>query len=103
MTTGAAMRTEAATLLQAAPAAARVPFEDDGARRWIEYRPRPRPGVSLDALGPAGRKAAHRLLAAALRPHAFAQATVVMALEEVLDRQEGYRRGGGTNDHSGSG
>jgi hypothetical protein len=99
MTTAAAMRTEAAALLRAAPATVRVPFDDDGARRWIEYRPRPRPGVSLGALDPAGRKAAHRLLATALRPHAFAQATVVLALEEVLDRQEGYRRGRHSNDY----
>src|SRR5947207_13074667 len=67
-------------------------FDDDGARRWIEYRPQPRPGVSLADLDVAGRKAAHRLLATALGTHAFAQAVTVMALEEVLDRAEGYRR-----------
>jgi hypothetical protein len=61
---------------------------DDGKRRWIEYRPEPRPGLALADMGPAARKAAHRLLATALSPAAFAQATAVMALEEVLDRRE---------------
>ena len=99
MTTAAAMRAEAGALLSVAPAAG-LPFQDDAHRRWIEYRPRPRPGVSLGALDPDGRKAAHRLLATALRPHAFAQATVVLALEEVLDRDEGHRRGRHSNDYT---
>jgi len=98
MTTAAAMRAEAATLLSAAPEVG-LPFGDEH-RRWLEYRPRPRPGVSLGALDPDGRKAAHRLLATALRPHAFAQATVILALEEVLDREEGYRRGRHSNDYT---
>ncbi|MET7419118.1 DUF3500 domain-containing protein [Dactylosporangium sp. NPDC005555] len=99
MTTAAAMRAEAADLLSEAPGVG-LPFEDDAHRRWIEYRPRPRPGVSLGALDPAGRKAAHRLLATGLREHAFAQATVILALEEVLDRREGYRRGRHSNDYT---
>ena len=68
--------------------AATRPFDDDHARRWIEYRPQPRPGLSLADLGLVGRKAAHRLLATALSPPAFAQAMTVIALEEVLDRRE---------------
>ncbi|MFF5228051.1 DUF3500 domain-containing protein [Dactylosporangium sp. NPDC000521] len=99
MTTAAAMRAEAAALLALAPGVG-LPFEDDAQRRWIEYRPRPRPGVRLGALDPEGRKAAHRLLATGLRPHAFAQATVIVALEEVLDREEGYRRGRHSNDYT---
>lgn len=91
------MRAEAGALVRSAPAVGR-PF-DDAQRRWIEYRPRPRPGVSLGALDPAARKTAHRLLATALRPHAFAQATVILALEEVLDREEGYRRGRHSDDY----
>ena len=75
------------------------PFDDDAARRWIEYRPRPRPGVSLIDLGTGARKAAHRLLATALSPHAYAQATAVFALEEVLDRREGWRRGRHSDDY----
>ena len=74
-------------------------FDDDGARRWIEYRPEPRPGVSLADLDGAARKAAHRLLGSALSTHAFAQAASVMALEEVLDRAEGGRRGRHSDDY----
>jgi hypothetical protein len=98
MTTAAAMRAEAKGLLTLAPAVG-LPFGDDAHRRRIEYRPRSRPGVSLGDLDPDGRKAAHRLLATALRPHAFAQATVILALEEVLDREEGNRRGRHSNDY----
>jgi len=79
-------------------AAAMRAFDDDQ-RRWIEYRPRPRPGVSLGATGGAARKAAHRLLATGLSPHAYAQAMAVLALEEVLDRQEGWRRGRHSDDY----
>ena len=80
-------------------AQARRDFDDDRARRWIEYRPEPRPGVSLADLDPAGRKAAHQLLACALSTHAFAQAAGIMALEEVLDRAEGGRRGRHSDDY----
>jgi Protein of unknown function (DUF3500) len=68
------------------------PFDDDTARRWIEYRPEPRPGLCLAGLGVPARKAVHRLLATVLSPHAYAQAMTVVALEEVLDRAEGWRR-----------
>ena len=71
----------------------------DRQRRWIEYRPRPRPGVSLADLAATARKAAHRLLATALSPAAFAQAMAVIALEEVLDRREGGQRGRHSEDY----
>jgi Protein of unknown function (DUF3500) len=64
------------------------PFADDLARRWLEYRPRPRPGACLADLSGAARKAAHRLLSTALSDHAYAQAMGIVALEEVLDRRE---------------
>jgi hypothetical protein len=95
----AAMRHVATDLLAHAGDDARRPFADDGARRWIEYRPRPRPGASLADLDPAGRKAAHRLLASALSTPAFAQACAVMALEEVLDRAEGGGRDRCSDDY----
>src|SRR5215813_2800863 len=79
--------------------AGQLPFDDDAARRWIEYRPRPRPGVCLAELDPPGHKAAHRLLATALSTHAYAQAVAIMALEEVLDRAEGYARNRYSNDY----
>ncbi|SCG50348.1 DUF3500 domain-containing protein [Micromonospora halophytica] len=96
------MRTAATVLLGAlgepARAAAGHRFDDEG-RRWLEYRPRPRPGVCLADLDTAGRKAAHRLLATALSPGAYAQAMAVVALEEVLDRAEGWRRGRHSGDY----
>jgi hypothetical protein len=99
----AEMRTAAAamwrTLDESQRAAAARSFDDTTARRWIEYRPRPRPGVSLAELDQAGRKSAHRLLATALSQHAYAQAMTVLALEEVLDRHEGWARGRHSDDY----
>ncbi len=86
------MRRVATTLLQQFDddqrALAHLPFADDGARRWLEYRPESRPGACLATLTLDGRKAAHRLLATALSDRAFAQAMAIVALEEVLDRRE---------------
>lgn len=96
------MDTEARTFLaglsDAQHALAALPF-DDGQRRWLEYRPRPRPGLLLADMGPATRKAAHRLLATALSPPAYAQAMTVIALEEVLDRREDWQRGRHSEDY----
>ena len=75
------------------------PFTDDAARRWLEYRPRRRPGVSLVQLDGTARKAAHRLLATGLSEHAYAQAMGIIGLEEVLDRREQWRRGRNSNDY----
>jgi Protein of unknown function (DUF3500) len=95
------MRAAAAVLLDNLTgeqrALAALPFGDDAARRWLEYRPEPRPGACLAGLSVAARKAAHRLLSTALSDHAFAQAMGIVALEEVLDRQER----GAMNRHSG--
>lgn len=74
-------------------------FDDESARRWIEYRPRPRPGLCLGDLDSAARKATFRLLATGLSPHAYAQAMAVIALEEVLDRREDWARGRHSNDY----
>ncbi|MEH1016027.1 DUF3500 domain-containing protein [Micromonospora sp. CPCC 206060] len=97
------MRSAASALLGALDGptreAATYPFTDDAARRWLEYRPRPRPGACLADLDRAGRKAVHRLLATALSPHAYAQAMTIIALEEVLDRAEGWRRGRHSGDY----
>ena len=89
------MRGAAAALLglltDGQKALAALPFADDKARRWLEYRPETRPGACLATLSPAARKAAHRLLATGLSEPAYAQAMVITALEEVLDRREGWR------------
>ena len=75
------------------------PFADDAARRWLEYRPRSRPGACLAELSGAATKAAHRLLATGLSEHAYAQAMGIVALEEVLDRKEQWRRGRHSGDY----
>jgi hypothetical protein len=75
------------------------PFTDDAARRWLEYRPRRRPGACIAELSGTARKAAHRLLATGLSEHAYAQAMGIVALEEVLDREEQWRRGRHSGDY----
>ena len=86
------MRQEAAALLRELDAGQRelvaLEFGDDAARRWIEYRPNPRPGGCLGLMSMTGRKAAHRLLATGLSERCFAQAMAIVALEEVLDLRE---------------
>lgn len=74
-------------------------FGDDAARHWLEYRPRARPGACLADFDRRARKAAMRLLATGLSPHAYAQAVMIIGLEEVLDRYEGWGRGRHSNDY----
>lgn len=97
------MRSHATGLLAALPGEQREraarPFADDVARRWIEYRPLPRPGASLAFMNLQARKAAHRLLACGLSEHAFAQAMGIVSLEEVLDLREGGRRSRHSSDY----
>ena len=97
------MRSAATRLLTAAGDEQRRfaarPFADHAARRWLEYRPRRRPGACLGELSGAARKAAHRLLATGLSEHAYAQAMGIVALEEVLDRKEQWRRGRHSGDY----
>src|SRR6266487_2213244 len=78
---------------------AALSFADDAARRWLEYRPRSRPGACIAELSGTARKAAHRLLATGLSEHAYAQAMGIVALEEVLDRKEQWRRGRHSGDY----
>ena len=97
------MRAAALALLAALDdqqrAFAAQPFGDDAARRWLEYRPRRRPGASIAHMDEIPRKAAHRLLSTGLSEHAYAQAMGIIALEEVLDRREQWRRGRHSNDY----
>ncbi len=99
----AQMRSAATGLLAALDgeqrAAAALPFANEAARRWIEYRPSHRPGACLALMSPAARKAAHRLLATALSDHCYAQAMAIVALEEVLDRQEQGQLGRHSGDY----
>jgi hypothetical protein len=91
------MRSLANVLIKALPGEQRElaarPFTDDVARRWIEYRPLPRPGARLADMSLEARKAAHQLLATGLSEHTFAQAMGIIALEEVLDLRERGQRG----------
>jgi hypothetical protein len=97
------MRSAAMVLLRAMDdeqrARAALPFGDEQARRWLEYRPRRRPGACLALLDPAARKAAHRMLATGLSDRAYAQAMAIIALEEVLDRRERWQRGRHSGDY----
>src|SRR5260221_257929 len=97
------MRSAATVLLKALTGRQRElaarPFADDAARRWLEYRPRPRPGACIADMSTDARKAAHRLLATGLSEHAYAQAMVIIALEDVLDRREGWQRGRHSSDY----
>jgi hypothetical protein len=95
------MRTAATALLERLDGERRVLAHrplDDQRLRWLEYRPQSRPGACLADLDRDARKAAHRLLATGLSPHAYAQAMTIVALEEVLDRQESWYRGRHSND-----
>ncbi len=106
MTTGTVserMRSAAVALVRGLDdeqrAQAALPFANEAARRWLEYRPSRRPGVCLGLLSLNARKAAHRLLATALSDRAYAQAMAIIALEEVLDRQEGWQFGRHSSDY----
>ena len=72
-------------------------FGDDATRRRWTYLPGERPGLSLTAMTPDQQKLALQLLASALSIEGYATATVIMALEDVLDTIEG----GGRHRHRG--
>jgi len=74
-------------------------FADATERRRWTYLPGERAGVSFGELDRGGRKAVHRLVAAGLQPHAYAQVAAIMALEDVLDHSEGARRGRHNTDY----
>jgi hypothetical protein len=86
----AGMARRAHALLDLVGDDARLPLDDD--RRAWTYLPGRRRGLSLAGLDRAGAKAVLRLLALGLRPHAYAQAAAVMALEDVLHESEGEDR-----------
>jgi hypothetical protein len=73
------------------------PFDDSTLQR-LEYQPQPRPGVSLADLDVDTRKAVHHLLATGMSLHAYSQAMVLMAMEEIQDRHENWRKSRHSND-----
>lgn len=72
------------------PAAAQR-FEDEEVRRDWHYIPRERGGLALSVMTSPQEKAAYDLLASGLSVPAFAAATTVIGLEDVLDEVEGKR------------
>lgn len=73
-------------------AAATFPFPDEDQRRDWHYRPRQRPGLAVSGMDSAQRWSAYRLLAAGVSFTAFAAAATIIALEDVLDEEERYRK-----------
>lgn len=67
-----------------------LPFDRADRRRWA-YTAGDRTGVPLWMLSRSQTKTAFRLLAVLVAPAAFARATAIMALEDVLDQLEGGR------------
>lgn len=66
-------------------------FADDDERRSWAYFPRDFPGLPLREMDGAQRKLTHALVASGLSIHAYAQATTIMALDDVLNEIEGRR------------
>jgi hypothetical protein len=79
---------------------AALAFGDEAARRDWHYVPRLRRGLSLADMDASQERLAYRLLASGLSLHAFAQATTIIALEDVLDVMEGGRAGRHRADYS---
>ena len=78
-------------LAPAAVEAATLPFEGghEERRTWA-YWPTARRGVPLHALDRRATKAAHRVLSVLLPEPAYTRVGAIMALDEVLDRSEGF-------------
>ena len=77
----------------------RFPFSD-GARRDWHYTPRHRPGLHLGHLDPVQAKLVNRLVAVVLSAEAHAKVAIIIALEDVLDRSEGWIRSSARNSRS---
>jgi Protein of unknown function (DUF3500) len=71
-------------------AIAALSFDETERRTWA-YWPTARRGIPLAALDRTQTKTAFRVLAELLAEPAFARAAAIIALEEVLDRRNGYR------------
>ncbi len=94
--TTATRMTEAASALLAAldapqRAKASFAFENEDERRSWAYFPRDFHGLPLREMDGAQRKLTHALVASGLSIHAYAQATTIIALDDVLNEIEGRR------------
>ena len=65
-------------------------FDDDERRRWF-YTPTDHGGLALSLLTPPQQRLGLQLLASALSGPGYATAVAIMGLENVLDRNEGWR------------
>jgi hypothetical protein len=66
------------------------PFADEQRRRWF-YTPTVQAGLPLADMDPAQQRAAHRLVAAGLSFPGYVTVATIMALDNILDAQEGWR------------
>lgn len=90
-----AIRTAVGDLLRALPPQPRVEARlraDDARRTAWTYLPGSRHGVALHQLARPAAKSVQRLLAVSVSPHAHAQITAIMGLEDVLDHLEARGR-----------
>ncbi len=71
--------------------AASIAFDDSERQRWF-YTPTDHGGVVLSAVSSLSQQWGLRLLASGLSDPGFATASSIMALENVLDRNEGWAR-----------
>ena len=72
-------------------------IDSDLLNRWT-YLPGPRPGLVLGAMSKPQRLLVHQLLAQVLSEACHAQLATIMALEDLLDRREGHRKGRHSTD-----
>jgi hypothetical protein len=73
-------------------AAAALPFSNASARQDWHYIPRDRAGLAFHAMDAAQEERAYELLSSGLSLPAFAAATTIIGLEDVLARIEGDER-----------
>jgi hypothetical protein len=74
------------------------PLDGPVLRNWT-YLPNARPGLLLGDMDKSQRLLVHRLLSLVLSESCHAQLVTIMALEDVLDRREGHRRGRHSTDY----
>ncbi|HEX8095526.1 DUF3500 domain-containing protein [Jatrophihabitans sp.] len=73
------------------------PSDSPMLNRWT-YLPGARPGLVMGDMTRSQRLLVHRLIALVLSEACHAQLATIMALEDVLDRREGHRRGRHSTD-----
>src|SRR5437588_3340063 len=67
-----------------------LPFGDEDERRSWFYTPTPRPGLYLREMNPEQRQGVNRMLASGLSVAGYNFTTIVMGLEPIVDRLQGF-------------